>query len=270
MAAINWHQSGDRVYEAGLDRGVLYVDGQDGVAWNGLISVDENYNNEVEAIYYDAVKANDIVTLGDFSGTLRAYTYPDEFLECEGIFEDQSGVFVTNQPVKRFGLCYRTLVGEGTNSLSSGYKLHILYNLTAVPAQRTRRSLALDISPIEFQWELSSIPEPIAGYRPTSHLILDSRRIDEWLLQDIESILYGDETRGPTLPDLRSLTTFIRKWDRLIIQDNGDGTWTAIAPRPGIITQISDTEYEIESDTIVYLDDVTYEISSSEKNEEDI
>lgn len=270
MTAINWHQSGDRVYEAGLDRGVLYVDGRDGVAWNGLTSVDENYNNEVEAVYYDGFKANDIVTLGEFSGTLRAYTYPDEFLECEGILEDQTGVYLTDQPIKRFGLCYRTLVGDGANDLKSGYKIHILYNLTAIPAQKSRRSLALDISPIEFEWELSSIPESIEGYRPTSHLIIDSRQIDEWLLLDIEDILYGDETRNPVLPDLKSLTTFIRKWNRLIIEDNGDETWTAISPRDGIITQVSSSEYTIESDTIVYLDADTYEISSSEKNEEDI
>lgn len=270
MTAIDWHQAGDRIYEAGLDRGVLYVEGKDGVAWNGLTSVNEKNETKVEAIYYDGVKSHEIVTLGDFSGSIRAYTYPDEFLECEGVVEDQTGVYLTDQPVKRFGLSYRTLIGEGTDDLKSGYKIHLLYNLTAVPSQKSRSTLALDLDPIEFQWDISAVPEQIAGHRPTAHMIIDSRQVDEWLLQDIEDILYGNSTRGPTLPDLASLTTFIRKWDRLIITDNGDGTWTAISARPGIITQIGPSEYTIESDNINQLDPNTYEISSSDKNEEDI
>lgn len=270
MTTLQWHQSGDKVYEAGLDRGVLYVDGMDGVAWNGLVSVEENNNNEIEPVYWDGIKFNDLVTLGDFSGRITAYTYPEEFELCEGVEEDQLGVFVSDQPLSRFGLSYRTLIGEGNAGSTTGYKIHCLYNLTAKPSTRARNTLSLDSTPINFQWDITAIPEYLEGHRPTAHLMIDSRKVDPYLLSDIEDILYGNETRGATLPSMRALTSFIRKWDRLIIQDNGDGTWTAIAQDDGIILQITDDEYQITADNVTYLDADTYTISSSDKNEEDI
>jgi len=270
VTAISWHQSGDKVYEAGLDRGVLYVEGIDGVAWNGLVSVEEINNNESEPVYWDGVKINDLVTLGDFSGRISAYTYPEEFELCEGMVRDQRGVYLTDQPITRFGLSYRTLVGEGNADLTTGYKIHCLYNLTAKPSTITRSTLSLDGVPLNFQWDITAIPEYLEGHRPSAHLIIDSREIDQYLLADIEDILYGDDARNASLPSMRALTSLIRKWDRLIIQDNGDGTWTAIAATEGLIVQVTDTEYMIEADNIVYLDADTYTISSSDKNEEDV
>jgi hypothetical protein len=270
MAAIVWHETGSKFYEAGLDRAVLYVEDKTGVPWNGLISVSEKSDTKVESVYFNATKFNDIVTLGDYSGSISAYTYPDEFLECEGIVEDQQGLYLTDQPIKRFHICYRTLIGEDDNNHNSGYKIHILYNLTATPSTKVRRTLALNSEPNDFSWDVTSIPEIIEGHRPSSHLIIDSRKIDPWLLLDIEDILYGDNDSDPHLPPMKSLTTFIRKWDRLIIVDNGDETWSAISAREGIINEITPTEYTIESDDVVYLNATTYTISSSNKNEEDI
>lgn len=270
MTAITWHAPGDKTYEAGLDRGVLYVDGKTGVPWNGLTRIEEKVKTKVDPIYYDGVKVNDIVTIGDLQGTIRAVTYPDEFLECEGVGEDQTGVYLTEQPVKRFGLCFRTKIGEGNDDPNSGYKIHLYYNLTAVPSNKRRNTLSLNTEPEEFSWDISAIPEPIEGHKPTSHMIVDSRQIDPWLLADLEDILYGNGDSDSKLPDLKSITTFIRKWDRLIITDNGDGTWTAISAREDIITEIGPTEYTITSDDVVQLDPNTYTISSSDKNEEDI
>lgn len=270
MTRVQWDQTGTRYFEAGLDRAVLYVDGKSGVAWSGLISVDEESNMSVSPVHFDGTKINDVVTLGDFSGAIRAFTFPDEFYECEGVIEDETGVMLTDQPVSRFGLCYRTKVGNDVDELNVGYKLHVLYNLTATPSTKVRQTLGLDVTPTEFEWSVTAIPELVAKHRPTAHLILDSRKIDEWLMQDIEDILYGTEDRAPTLPDLKSLLAFIQKWERLIIVDNGDGTWTAISQRPDIITMLSPTEFMIESDNVVYLDPETYQITSSEKNEEDI
>ena len=270
MTALQWHLPGDMVYHAGLDRGVLYVEGNPGVVWNGLISVDEDEGNSVDEVFYEGIKMNDIVNLGSFSGNIRAFTYPDEFFDCEGIEEDSPGVYFTSQPIKRFGLCYRTLVGEGNSGEMQGYKIHLLYNLTAIPATKQRQTLALDPTPDEFEWKITGIPELIEHYRPTCHVIIDSRDIDPWLLQDLEAIFYGDEDTDAQLPTLKALTNFIQKWDRLIIVDNNDGTWTAIAQRPDIITMLSPTEFSIAADNAVYLDANTYQISSSEKNEEDL
>lgn len=265
MTAIVWDRLEDRVFETGLDRGVLYFPDGGGVAWNGLTSVDEKTTTTIESIYYDGVKFNDIVVAGDYSAILRAFTYPDEFLEFEGIIEEQDGLFIAEQPQSLFHMSYRTRVGSG-----DGYKIHMLWNLTAIPAVKSFQTLSLEASPMEFEWSLTSVPEPIDNYRPTAHVILDSRKMDPWLMSDIETILYGDEDSEPTMPSLKGFISYIRKWDRLIITNNGDGTWTAEATRPGYIEMISPTLFSITSDTAEYLDEDLYEISSSEKNEEDI
>lgn len=270
MTVLQWDQIGDRVFESGVDRGVLYFPEGGGVAWNGIISVSESPNATVRPVYFDGVKSDDIVTPGDWAGTLNAYTYPEEFLRFEGVLEDQSGFWVADQPNLTFGLSYRTKVGDDVLGLDLGYKIHLLYNLTAIPSAKAYATLTVDPTPINFSWSLSSIPENIDGYRPTAHVIIDSRTMDPYLLQDVEDLLYGDEDGVPTLPPLKGFHAFVRNWNRLIITDNLDGTWTAESRTDGYITMLSDTEFEITTDSAEYLDAVTYEISSSEKNEDDI
>jgi hypothetical protein len=270
MAELVWDQVGDRLYETGISKGVLYKDDGYGVAWNGLTSIQEDISTEAEPIYFDGVKFNDVITIGDFTANLRAFTYPDEFLKYEGTLKDQTGFYVMNQPQSRFGLSYQTKIGDDIDGIESGYKIHVLYNLTAVPAQRVYETLGEEVDPLEFEWSLTAIPEEIENFRPTAHVIFNSREIDPNLLQDIEDILYGDEENDSRLPSLKGLATFIRKWDRLIITDNGDGTWTAESGVEGIITMLDSTTFQIVSDTATYLDADTYTISSSEKNEEDV
>lgn len=271
MASLVWDRVGDRLYETGISKGVLYKSDGYGVAWNGLTSLEESVSNSVQSVHFDGVKFNDLVTLGDFTAVLRAFTYPDEFLEYEGILEDQTGVYILNQPQSKFGLSYQTKVADDISGTEAGYKIHILYNLTALPAQIVYQTLSMDTEPIEFEWTLTAIPEEIENFRPTAHVIFDSRKLDPFLLQDIEDILYGDEDSDAYLPPLKGFATFIRKWDRFIITDHGDGTWSADDSRvPSCITMLDETTFQIVSDTAIYLDSVTYEISSSEKNEEDI
>jgi hypothetical protein len=270
MAAIVWDQVGDRLYEAGVSKGVLYQENRVGVPWNGLIAVEESVDDSVEPIYFDGVKFNDVVTLGDFSAIIRAYTYPEEFLPYEGSLEDQDGFYVSNQPKRRFGLSYQTEVGDDISGLGAGQKIHILYNLTAVPSAATFQTLGDEMEPIEFEWSVTSVPEPIANFRHTSHVVIDSRRMNSSLFFDIQTILYGDETNDPILPSLQSLSTFVRKWDRLIIFDNQDGTWTAEVRTPGILSMLDETTFQIISDSAEYIDADSYTIESSDKNEEDI
>jgi hypothetical protein len=270
MTALAWDETGQRFFETAVSKGVFYDANGYGVVWNGLIAVEETVTNEVSAVHFDGLKINDIVTIGDFAATMRAYTYPNEFLPYEGIEEDQEGFFVTGQGGDRFGLCYQTKIGNDIEGLAYGYKVHILYNLTAVPAQKSYQTMSLDTEPMEFEWSITSLPEPIENYKPTAHIIFDSTKMDPWLLQDLEDILYGDADHPPHLPPLKGLGTFIRKWERLIITDHGDGTWTADSPREEDIIMLDETTFEITADTAVYLDADSYEISSSDKNEEDI
>lgn len=270
MAAIVWDRIDDRVFEGGLDRGVLYFPEGGGVAWNGLLSVSQNPSTSVEAVYYDGVKFNDIVTPGDFAGTITAYTYPDEFLEFEGILEDQTGMFLADQQPRPFHMSYRTMIRNNVSTELDAYKIHLLWNLTAVAESHTYATMGLETTPDEFSWSVTAVPEDVDRYRPTAHLILDSRVIDPYLLEDIEGVLYGTDDTPPTLPSLKGFTSYIRKWERLIIIDNGDGTWTATSPLEGVIEMLDETTFEIEDAPAEYSDADTYEITSSEKNEEDI
>jgi hypothetical protein len=270
MATLVWDEIGQRFYETGISRCVFYDDEGNGVPWNGLTSVEESISDEVQAVHFDGLKFNDILSIGDLSAVMRAWTYPDEFLPYEGILEEQKGFYVAYQPRSKFGLSYQTKVGNDMTGVELGYKIHILYNLTALPSQKEYQTLSTDSEAVEFEWTLTGIPEYIENYRPTAHIILDSRRLDPWLLEDIESILYGDADNDAYLPPLKGFATFIRKWDRLIITDYGDGTWSAESPREDQIIVINGTEFEITAESVNYLDPDTYEIWSSDKNEEDI
>ena len=270
MTRIQWDLPGERVYEGGVDRGVLYDVSGKGVGWNGLIEVIEDDTASVSPVYFDGVKFNDIITIGEFTGSVRAFTYPEAFHPFDGIVQDQTGVFLMDQRRRRFSICYRTMIGNDMKDLSYGYKIHIVYNLTAKPSSRSRNTLSLDPEALEFEWEVTSIPEEVAGYHPTSHFVIDTRHMDPWLLADIEDILYGDADSNPSLPPLQSFVNFVRKWNRLIITDNGDGTWTADSQDDAVIVMTTPTEFLITADTILYHDPETYDIWSSEKNEEDI
>jgi hypothetical protein len=270
MPILVWDQMEDRLFETGINKGVLYFPDGGGVAWNGLTSIDVESTTSLESVYYDGVKFNDIIIAGDFTASLRAFTYPDEFLEYEGIGEEQAGLYMADQPQKLFHMSYQTKTVDGHGN--EWFKIHMLWNLTAVPSTRSYRTLSLEVEPSEFEWSITSVPEPVDNYRPTSHVIIDSRKMDEWLIEDIQTILYGGpgEDEIPTMPSLKGFISYIRKWDRMIITDHGDGTWSAETAREGYIVMVDETTFVINNANAEYLDPETYEISSSDKNEEDI
>lgn len=269
MTRIVWDQIGERFYESGVSRGVLYGADSKGVPWNGLTSIEETNEDSIEALYFDGTKYAELVTLGDFKGKLRAYTYPDVFVLYEGMDVRKGGFFLKNQPKFRFGLSYRTEISNDID-VENGYKIHLLYNLIAIPADRINQTMSLGTDPVDFEWDISAIPEQVDKFRPTAHVVIDSRKIDPFMLADIENIIYGTAEKDPILPDLNGLVSFIQKWGRLIITDNGDGTWTAESPLEGVITMLDATTFQIVSDTATFIDAESYTISSSEVNEEDI
>jgi len=195
VATLVWDKLGQRLYEAGLDRGVFYKEDSTGVAWNGLTAIDETLDDvKTEPKYFDGVKYLDEAMVGDFAASLTAFTYPDEFLEYEGIIQLGDGLSVGDQRPKLFGLSYRTMVGNDLEGTDFGYKIHILYNLTAVPSSSTSQTIAETTTLKDFSWELYAVPEPVPGFRPTAHFILDSRFLPADILAVIEDILYGSET----------------------------------------------------------------------------
>lgn len=269
MTAISWDDIGERFYENGVSRGVFY--GQDGlgVPWNGLTLVEESRVDTADPLYFDGLKFGDLVTLGDFEGKMKAFTYPEEFLFYEGLAPADPGIFLTAQTKMRFGMSWRTEINNDLGQ-SIGYKLHLLYNVLAIPAQKTYETLSLDNEPIDFEWEITAVPEEVDNFRPTAYMVIDTRMADPFLVTDIENIIYGNSENDPTLPHMNAFVTFINKWGRLIITDHGDGTWSADSPIPGVITMLDETTFEIVSDTAVYIDppdNETYEISSSDEVE---
>lgn len=264
MPQLVWDKVGDREFEFGLDRGVLYLPDGTGVPWNGLTAVIENLDKETTPVYYDGMKISDLVVLGAFTATMKAITYPDEFEELEGVGEFRRGMLVADQMPKTFGLAYRTKIGNDLDS-EAGYKIHLVYNVTAIPKEKTYASLSEDPSLVEFEWDLVAVPEEVPGFRPTAHFVFDSNDYDPWLLEELEEMLYGSSDAVAALLPMQDLITYIQEWYRVKIVDNGDGTWTATSMRDGFIrfTDQADTLFEITQVNAVYLDEDTYQISDT-------
>ncbi len=264
MPILVWDRVGDRVYETGLDRGVLYLPDGSAVPWNGLTSIIEQFDKNSSPVYYDGMKINDLVVLGDFAASMKAVTYPDEFLELEGLGSPRKGMFFGDQPPQTFGLCYRTQIGNDLEGDASGYKIHIIYNVTAIPSQKTYASMTSDPALVEFDWDITAIPEEVPGFRPTAHIILDSRDFDPWLFEELEDMLYGNDLATAVLIPMPDLLTYISEWYRVKIIDNLDGTWTAISDRDGFISvDVAEDLFTIIQINATYLDDVTFVISDT-------
>jgi hypothetical protein len=194
MTKLLWDQMGERLFETGLDHGVLYLPNDAGVAWNGLVSVEEDLGDDTStASYIDGIKYLDYPSFGDFAATLTAYTYPDEFLAFEGVTALSDGLYVDGQTSNRFGLSYRTLIGNDVAGDAFGYKIHLIYNLTATPQPVDYETLNDSPNPVEFTWSITAVPTKVPGFRPTAHLIFDSRYLDPTILAALETILYGDD-----------------------------------------------------------------------------
>jgi hypothetical protein len=201
MTRISWSGVGDRIFQAGVDRGVLYVDNGPGVPWIGLVNVDQGQSGgQAKPVYMNGVKISNRMTPEEFEATIDAYTYPVEFERCDGTYLAQNGMRIKQQRRKGFGMSYRSLVGNDVSGLSHAYKLHVIYDLKAEPSDRGYRTLTDNSEPFTFSWKVSSRPSRISGFRPSGVFEFDSRDVPAELLQQLEDILYGNETTAPSLP----------------------------------------------------------------------
>lgn len=216
MAMLVWDKTGEHLYETGIDRGVLYVQESGayptGVAWNGLISVSESPSGaEANAVYADNIKYLSLMSAEEFGATIEAYTYPDEFMECDGSATLVTGVTVGQQSRKTFGMCYRTKLGNDVDLDEHGYKIHIIYGATASPSEKGYQTISDSPEAITFSWEVSTVPVNVTGMKPTASLVIDSTKADPTKLQALEKILYGgDDGDGPRLPlpdEIKTLMT---------------------------------------------------------------
>lgn len=213
MAKLLWDQSGDRTYETGTDRGVVFPMGTDGgyengVAWNGLTSVSENPSGaEPNPLYADNIKYLNLISAEEFGATIEAYTYPPEFALCDGSAEIAPGVTIGQQVRKKFGLSYRTTIGNDIRGNDYGYKIHLIYNATAQPSQKAYQTINESPDAVTFSWEISTEPMEIPGFRPSASITIDSTKVPAAKLAALEDLLYGTATKESSLPLPAALIT---------------------------------------------------------------
>lgn len=206
MAKLVWDATGERKYETGVRNGVLYVMGEGGtypkgVAWNGLTAVTESPSGaEATALYADDTKYLNLISAEEFGATIEAYTYPDEFAECDGSATLAAGVTIGQQPRKTFGMSYRTVYGNDVNNESYGYKLHLIYGAVAAPSEKAYATINDSPEAITFSWEVKTTPVNVTGHKPTASLTIDSTKVDKAKLTKIEEILYGKDEIEARLP----------------------------------------------------------------------
>lgn len=204
MTVLQWDQVGERLYETGVDHGVLYLldNGlyDEGYAWNGLTAVTESPSGaEPTPLYADNMKYLNLVSVEELSGTIEAYTYPDEFAACDGTVEPEVGVSVGQQDRSTFGLSYRTKIGND-QSADHGYKLHLVYGALAAPSEKAYATVNDSPEAITFSWEFSTTAVPVTGLKPTSQLTIDSTKVGAANLAVLEDALYGTVGTDPRLP----------------------------------------------------------------------
>lgn len=206
MTVLTWDQVGERFYETGVDHGVLYIpdasgDYVDGYAWNGLTAVTESPSGaEASSQYADNIKYLNLISAEEFAATLEAFTYPDEFAQCDGTDISTPGVAIGQQGRKVFGLCYRTRLGNDVDGTDHGYKLHLIYGCQAAPSEKAYATINDSPEAISFSWEITTTPVPVTGLKPTSLLVCDSKTLGATVMADLEEALYGTAGSDARLP----------------------------------------------------------------------
>ncbi len=258
---ISWWEPGSKTYERGVDRGVLYMDDGRVVPWNGLTGVDEDLGRSSDSVYFDGSKLSEVVNPDGFSANVTAISYPKQLEEVYGNRPLRRGFYLGGQTPKTFGFAYRTKLGTDLVE-DAGYKLHIIYNILAVPEGRTFQTISEEPNVTEFSWNFRTTPEALTGYRASAYLVIDSTRVTPSLLVEIESILYGTPTTPPRLPPLQEFIQLINDFNNFInIVDNGDGTWEANTTASGVINDLGGDVFEIQHANIQWTSAETYLIS---------
>ena len=205
MSKLVWDKTGERFYETGVNKGVLYPQAAEGnypkgVAWNGLTAVTESPSGaEATPLYADNIKYLNLMSAEEFGATIEAYMYPDEFAACNGEASLATGVTVGQQVRKAFGMAYQTKIGNDINN-DLGYKIHLIYGALAAPSEKAYATVNDSPEAITFSWEVTTTPVEVAGMKPTASLTIDSTKVDADKLAAFEAILYGSDSEEPRLP----------------------------------------------------------------------
>lgn len=261
MARLTWDSIGGRLYQRGVDRGVLYPKVGDGVAWSGLTSVDVHPSGGTAKAYYiDGRKYLIVPSPEEFVASIKAYTYPEEFLDSDGTGRVHSGLFITQQRRVPFGFSYRTMIGNDITE-EYGYKIHLVYNAVAEPSNRSNNTIGSSGDALEFSWEITAVPTETPGYKPAAHFEIDTRSSNPSAVADVEAILYGTTENAPRLPTLAELIEVFDTYAVFSVTDSGGGAVTLDGPDDAFVFPDADT-VQVTWPSIIVVDDDTYSMSS--------
>lgn len=208
MTRLAWGAPGERYFETGIDRGVLYLPEQPGVAWPGIVTVSEApTGGDPRPYYIDGRKYLNLATAEEFEAVIGAYSAPAEFGVCDGSVQIHNGLFATQQRRMPFGFCYRTLVGNDVQGADHAYKIHLVYNALAAPSSRTITTMGDQVAVSAFSWKITTLPPPVTGYKRTAHFVIDTRYTDPEVLEAVEDVLYGTDVTSASLPTPDELIT---------------------------------------------------------------
>jgi hypothetical protein len=233
-----------------------------GVAWNGLTAVDESGGESATPYYVDGRPFLYLPKPREFAAQVQAYTYPEEFEQIMGMEEAADGMYLDSQMQDSFGMSYRTLVGDAVGGAAANYKIHLIYNATAVFGSVSRATNGSEVNAVTFSWDINAVPVPVEGFRPTAHITIDTRHMDPDLLSQIEDLIYGDGDSEPTLPDPQIILDILSYGDAIIITDLGDGLWEARASYRNLYV-IGDGVFQIDNVNATDLGDGEFEVSST-------
>lgn len=247
MTRVTWSNSGDRRYELGVDRGVLYVDDL-GAAWNGLVSVEENpIGGATKSYYQDGVAFVNVSAREEYAATLNAFYSPALFDKCDGSGELAPGVVLTQQRRKSFSFTYRTKIGNDLDE-NLGHKIHLVYNAMAAPSPRNNATRGDNPEAMTLSWEIRTRPVLFSGMAPSSHIVIDTTLVSATTLTAFEDILYGTEMENPRLPTPAEVADIFEVVFQVV--DNGNGTFT-ISGTDAQVTKLNSILYSITADTVV-------------------
>lgn len=261
MTQLVWGAYGQRFYENGVDRGVLYVNDV-GYVWNGLVSVSEAPSGgDAQSYYLDGIKYLSLASAEEYEATISAFSAPPEFDACDGRKNLYQGLFVTQQKRQQFGFSYRTMIGTDIDE-DHGYKLHLVYNALAAPSNRNNKTLDESPELNELSWFISAVPPLLLdGFKPSAHFVIDSRNAPGDILAQLEAILYGDESADSRLPSQSEILALFEVNAVVKVTDNGDGTFTVDGPDT-VITMLDSETFQINWPSAIFIDADSYTISS--------
>lgn len=262
MTRLTWDRVGERFFETGIERGVLYIDGVDGVAWNGLVSVSESpTGGEAKPFYIDGYKYQNRSGPEEFAATLDAFTYPREFEACQGSPHLGNGLYITAQRRVNFGLCYRTKIGNDLQGASYSSKIHFVYNAQVTPTTKNYQTVGENPEAAIFSWNISTRAVRVSGRRPTANMVVDTSLMTGPLLKELEDLIYGTESTPPQLPTPTELISLIVGWPTLFITDHGNGVFTASGP-DDVVRLATPRAFELNAETVEDLGTGTFEVTS--------